>query len=309
MQISATNIPLAKFDLNCLRGTPYLSTEYNTINSPSRKSSCNYTFPVTETTLKFNYPEKTAWISGTIGIIGDNGKVMNTTEWVLGLPQWLRWHTRMDWSFFLLVYRIFKTSETMLSNRSNLPYVCLVVTWDQALFSFRFENYIPAGKRMYENRSNWAWSQVSLVAMFNTSPISTKCDITVRTCKLLRRIIPLEEIDQNCLQLSYALFFSLIYISLTFSERDVGIALSYSDKNHFEASISRKTNFKSSIWKWQRRHFWKLRENTLLSSWRHDGQDQQTKRQPRREPWERGWQNEQTTYQVHPPLVPRFISS
>ena len=29
----------------------------------------------------------------------------------------------------------------------------------QALFSFRFENYIPAGKaleRMYENRSNWA---------------------------------------------------------------------------------------------------------------------------------------------------------
>ena len=83
--------------------------------------------------------------------------------------------------------------------------------------------------------------------MFITSPISTKCDITVRTCKLLRRIIPLEEIDQNCLQLSYALFFRLIYISLTFSERDAGIALSYSDKNHFEASISRKTNFKSSI--------------------------------------------------------------
>ena len=73
--------------------------------------------------------------------------------------------------------------------------------------------------------------------MFNTSPISTKCDITVRTCKLLRRIIPLEEIDQNCLQLSYALFFRLIYISLTFSERDVGTALSYSDKNHFEASF------------------------------------------------------------------------
>ena len=41
------------------------------------------------------------------------------------------------------------------------------LTWDQALFSFRFENYIPAGKakrkeleRMCENRSNWAWSQV-----------------------------------------------------------------------------------------------------------------------------------------------------
>ena len=101
--------------------------------------------------------------------------------------------------------------------------------------------------------------------MFNTSPISTKCDITVRTCKLLRRIIPLEEIDQNCLQLSYALFFRLIYISLTFSERDAGIALSYSDKNHFEASISRKTNFKSSIWKWQRRHFRKLLEVARFS--------------------------------------------
>ena len=85
------------------------------------------------------------------------------------------------------------------------------------------------------------------------------------TCKLLRRIIPLEEIDQNCLQLSYALFFSLIYISLTFSERDVGIALSYSDKNHFEASISRKTNFKSSIWKWQRRHFRKILEVARFS--------------------------------------------
>ena len=119
MQISATNIPLAKFDLNCLRGTYQLNIIPLTLLLG--KSSCNYTFPVTETTLKFNYPEKTAWVSGTIGIIGDNGKVMNTTESVLGLPQRLRWHTRMDWSFFLLVYRIFKTSETMLSNRSNLP--------------------------------------------------------------------------------------------------------------------------------------------------------------------------------------------
>ena len=154
------------------------------------------------------------------------------------------------------------TSETMLSNRSNLP--------------------------------------LCQVSMFNTSPISRKCDITVRTCKLLRHIIPLEEIDRNCLQLSYALFFGLIHISLTFSERDVGTALSYRDKNHFGASISRKTNFKSSIWKWQRRHFWKLREVTLPSSWRHDGLDQQTKWQPRREPWEWGWQNEQTTKFTHP---------
>ena len=91
---------------------------------------------------------------------------------------------------------------------------------------------------MFSNRSNPPLCQVS---MFNTSPISRKCDITVRTCKLLRHIIPLEEIDRNCLQLSYALFFGLIHISLTFSERDVGTALSYRDKNHFGASISRKT--------------------------------------------------------------------
>ena len=110
---------------------------------------------------------------------------------------------------------------------------------------------------MFSNRSNLPLCQVS---MFNTSPISTKCDITVRTCKHLRHIIPLAEFDRNCVQLSYALFFGLIHISLTFSERDVGTALSYSDKNHFEESISRKTNFKSSISKWQRCHFRKLRE-------------------------------------------------
>ena len=110
---------------------------------------------------------------------------------------------------------------------------------------------------MLPNRSNLPLCQVS---MFNTSPISRKCDITVRTCKLLRHIIPLEEIDRNCLQLSYALFFGLIHISLTFSERDVGTALSYRDKNYFGASVSRKTNFKSSIWKWHRRHFRKLLE-------------------------------------------------
>ena len=115
---------------------------------------------------------------------------------------------------------------------------------------------------MLSNRSNLLLCQV---LMFNTSPISRKCDITVRTCKLLRHIIPLEEIDRNCLQLSYALFFGLIHISLTFSERDVGTALSYRDKNHFGASISRKTNFKSSIWKWQRRHFRKLLEVARFS--------------------------------------------
>ena len=85
------------------------------------------------------------------------------------------------------------------------------------------------------------------------------------TKTLLRHIIPLEEIDRNCLQLSYALFFGLIHISLTFSERDVGTALSYSDKNHFEASISKKTNFKSPTWKWERCHFRKLLEVVRFS--------------------------------------------
>ena len=115
---------------------------------------------------------------------------------------------------------------------------------------------------MLFDRSNLPLCQVS---MFNTSPISTKCDITVRTFKLLRHIIPLEEFDRNCLQLLYALFFRLIHISPTFSERDVVTALSYSDKNHFEASISRKTNFKSSNWKWQRGHFRKLLEVARFS--------------------------------------------
>ena len=112
---------------------------------------------------------------------------------------------------------------------------------------------------MISNRSNPPLCQVS---MFSTSPISRKCDITVRTCKLLRHIIPLEEIDRNCLQLSYALFFGLIHNSLTFSERDVGTALSCRDKNHFGASISRKTNFNSSIWKRQRRNNGAIFENS-----------------------------------------------
>ena len=115
---------------------------------------------------------------------------------------------------------------------------------------------------MLFDRSNLPLCQES---MFNSSPISTKCDFTVRTCKLLRHIIPLEEIDLNCLQLLYALFFSSIHISPTFSERDVVTTLSYSHRNHFEASISKKTNFKSSNWKWQRRHFRRLLEVARFS--------------------------------------------
>ena len=94
---------------------------------------------------------------------------------------------------------------------------------------------------MLSNRSNLPLCQVS---MFNTSPISTMQYYCANMQTIL--IIPLEEIDRNCLQLSYELFLRLIHISLTFSERDVATALSYSDKNHFEASIPRKTNFKSS---------------------------------------------------------------
>ena len=95
------------------------------------------------------------------------------------------------------------------------------------------------------------------------------------------------EFDRNCLQLSYALFFRLIHISLTFSERDVGTALSYSDKNHFEASISRKTYFKSSIWKYMATApFSKTPRSCAVTlfvgfSWRHDGQDHRDKQTPK----------------------------
>ena len=65
---------------------------------------------------------------------------------------------------------------------------------------------------MLSNRSNLPLCQVS---MLNTLPISRKCDITVRTCKLLRHITPLEEIDRNCLQLSYALFQLFQFRSVT----------------------------------------------------------------------------------------------
>ena len=85
------------------------------------------------------------------------------------------------------------------------------------------------------------------------------------TKTLLPHIIPLEEVDRNCLQRSCALFFILIHILLTFSETDFGTALSYSDKNHFDASTFKKTNFKSHIWKWQRRHFRKLFEVVRFS--------------------------------------------
>ena len=83
MQISATNIPLEKIGLNCLRGNYQQNIIQLTLLLG--KSCCNYTFPLTETTLKFTYPEKTAWIGDTVGIIGDNSKVMNTIASVLGL--------------------------------------------------------------------------------------------------------------------------------------------------------------------------------------------------------------------------------
>ena len=144
----------------------------------------------------------------------------------------------------------------------TVPSIAGTLAHSNGLIIFSASSSQLTSETMLSNRSNLPLCQVS---MFNTSPISRKCDITVRTCKLLRHIIPLEEIDRNCLQLSYALFFGLIHISLTFSERDVGTALSYRDKNHFGASISRKTNFKSSIWKWQRRHFRKLLEVARFS--------------------------------------------
>ena len=66
--------------------TRYLSTEFNTINSPSWKELLQLYFPSNRNYLKSNYREKTAWVAGTIGIIGDNSKVINTILSVLGLP-------------------------------------------------------------------------------------------------------------------------------------------------------------------------------------------------------------------------------
>ena len=183
---------------------------------------------------------------------------------------------------------------------------------------------------MLSNRSSLPLCQV---AMFSTSPMSTKCDRALLLCEhslrasspiwaseaslartrergapflcpsRLRRSLARSretrftrpnrracsqasanmEFDRNCLQLSYALFFRLIHISLTFSERDVGTALSCPDKKHFEASISRKTYFKSSIWKYMATApFSKTpRSCAVLFSWRHDGQVHRDKQTPK----------------------------
>ena len=58
MQISATNIPLEKIDLNWLRGTYQLNIIQLTLLLG--KSCCSHTFPLTEPALKFNHPETTA---------------------------------------------------------------------------------------------------------------------------------------------------------------------------------------------------------------------------------------------------------
>ena len=90
MQISATNIPLEKNGLNCLRRNYQQNIIQLTLLL--EKSCCNYTFPLTETTLKFTYPEKTAWIGGTIGIIGDNSIIGVDQEKSLGLSQESTWN-------------------------------------------------------------------------------------------------------------------------------------------------------------------------------------------------------------------------
>ena len=104
--------------------------------------------------------------------------------------------------------------------------------------------------------------------MFSTSPMSTKCDRALLLCE--HGIWP---------KLFTALIRVIFQINTHFTERDVGTALSYSDKNHFEASISRKTYFKSSIWKYMATApFSKTpRSCAVLFSWRHDGQDHRDK--------------------------------
>ena len=68
--------------------------------------------------------------------------------------------------------KMFSRSSCFLT--MNFPLMELfqtAITWNQALFSFRFENYIPL-ERMYENHSNWAWSQVK-TARDGASPYKT----------------------------------------------------------------------------------------------------------------------------------------
>ena len=149
---------------------------------------------------------------------------------------------------------------------------------------------------MLSNRSN-----PTLMPSFDVQHLTdfVKMRYYCANMQTVRHIIPLEEIDRNCLQLSYALFFRSIHISLTFSERDVGTTLSYSDKNHFEVSISRKTNFKSSICKCNGAIFEnssKLRASLFVTS-----------------RWPRIIGTNETNYQVHHPplsfnLVPRVLA-
>ena len=53
--------------------------------------------------------------------------------------------------------RSISLSYLKVCKQSHAKFLNMLLTWDQALFSFRFENYIPAGKakqpleRMYEN--------------------------------------------------------------------------------------------------------------------------------------------------------------
>ena len=60
------------------------------------------------------------------------------------------------WVYLLLVYLVTALVPSLTaclassSGRSSLMAVWIsreLITWDQALFSFRFENYIPAGSR------------------------------------------------------------------------------------------------------------------------------------------------------------------
>ena len=124
----------------------YLSTEYNTINSPSWKELLQLYFPSKRTTLKSNYREKTAWVGGTIGIIGNNSKVMNTIASVLGLPQRLR--CTLEWT------------DHFSASLSHLTSPTLMPSFDvQHLTDFDKMRYYCANMQTfaphYTTRGNW----------------------------------------------------------------------------------------------------------------------------------------------------------
>ena len=60
-----------------------------------------------------------------------------------------------DWTAFEIIISLAVWNPILVAN---------VVTWDQALFSFRFENYIPAGKTVAVGENVWEPLKLGLIS-------------------------------------------------------------------------------------------------------------------------------------------------